>query len=429
MSTVTYGQLLRRNRNFRLFWCGQIVSQLGDWFSSITVSALLLKYTGSTGSLALLMIATMLPGLLLGPVAGVQVDRLSRKHVMVAADLARALIAFGFLFLRGPSTVWVGYACVAALQTFTAFFEPARIATLPNITSKEELVAANALSSVTWSILLTSGAMVGGVVGHFFGPSAAFVLNALSFLGSALLLGRLAVPPTAREGQHVRGSGGFAEGFRYVRQHPEILGALTAKLGWGLAGGIQILIPVFGAKVFPIAGDRDGQLGMSVLFAAGGLGTALGPVLARRWVGRDVARIRWAIAVSFVLGGVYYACLALVPNLTLTAVVLAFARFHGAIVWVFSTILLQMLTRDQYRGRVFAAETSLFTASMMLSSVLTSRALDRWHLGVPLVCVALGTVSLLVGGVWIARLVRGGLPLPVAAQDDSIAVGPPSTDG
>src|SRR5690349_20793652 len=177
MTTVSYGQLVRQNRNFRLFWGGQIVSQLGDWFNLVAVSALLLKYTGSAASIAGFMVAQMLPGLLLGPAAGVLVDRLPRKAVMIGADLARAVIALGLLALRGPGTVWVAYTCVAGLSTFSAFFEPARIATLPNITSKEELVTANALSSVTWSILLTSGAMVGGLVARFFGAQTAFLLN------------------------------------------------------------------------------------------------------------------------------------------------------------------------------------------------------------------------------------------------------------
>ncbi|HEU4752588.1 MAG TPA: MFS transporter, partial [Armatimonadota bacterium] len=238
MLGVSYVQLVRQNRDFRLFWGGQIVSQLGDWFSAITVQALLLRYTGQASSLAWFMVATMLPGLLLGPLAGVAVDRLPRKSVMVGADLVRMLIALGFLGFRGPETAWVAYACLAGLSSLTAFFEPARIATLPNITSDRELVAANALSSVTWSILLTSGAIVGGLVGRFFGSDAAFVLNGLSFLGSALLLARIRVPPTAHEGHHSQ-AGAVVAGFRYILDHPQVLGALTAKLGWGLAGGVQ----------------------------------------------------------------------------------------------------------------------------------------------------------------------------------------------
>ncbi|MGV3721702.1 MAG: MFS transporter, partial [Actinomycetota bacterium] len=355
MSAISYGELIRGNRNFRYWWGGQIVSQLGDWFSAITLQALLYSYTQSATALLWFMVATMLPNFLLGPVAGVIVDRLPRKAVMIGADLIRAVIALGLLAFRGPETAWVAYACVAGISSLTAFFEPARISTLPKITSDEELVTANALSAVTWSILLTSGAVVGGIVGRYLGPSAAFVLNGVSFLASAWLLRWMVVPPTEGAGAHVHGAGGILAGYRYVKAHPEIFAALTVKLGWGLAGGIQVLLPIYGGRLFPLPGDLNGQLSTSLLFAANGLGTGLGPVIARRFTGRDLPRIRWAIAISFLMSGVYYACMAGAPNLAVVGLFLLLARLHGAIVWVFSTVLLQIQTRDQFRGRVFAA--------------------------------------------------------------------------
>jgi MFS family permease len=415
MSSISYGELIRGNRNFRLWWGGQIVSQLGDWFSAITIQALLYSYTQSATALLWFMVATMLPNFLLGPVAGVIVDRLPRKAVMIGADLLRAGVAFGLLAFRGPETTWVAYACVAGISSLTAFFEPARISTLPKITSDEELVTANALSSVTWSILLTSGAVLGGLVGRYLGPAAAFALNGVSFLASAWLLRGLQVPPTERGPEKDRGFGELLAGYRYVGQHPEILAALTAKLGWGLAGGIQVLIPIFGARVFPLANDVNGQLSVSLLFAASGIGTALGPVIARRLTGRDLPKIRWAIAISFVLGGVFYACMAGAPGLFGVGLFLLLARMHGAVVWVFSTVLLQILTRDQYRGRVFAAETSLFTGSMMLSSLLTSRALDLHWASVAQMTLAMGVTSLGVGACWLLSLLRGKLPRPTSS--------------
>lgn len=420
MPGVSYGHLLRTNRDFRLYWAGQIVSQLGDWFSAITVQALLLKYTGSAGSLAGFMIATMLPGFLLGPLAGIAVDRLPRKAVMIGADLFRAAVALGLLFVRGPESVWVAYICVAGLSAFAAFFEPARIATLPNITSRDELVTANALSSVTWSVLLTSGAMLGGVVGHVFGPRVAFVLNSLSFVASALILARLRVPPTDHGHAPAGGVRDLIAGFGYVRRHPEIRRALTAKMGWGLAGGMQVLVPVFGARMFPLPGDRDGQLSISLLFAAGGLGTAMGPVIARRLAGHDLPRIRWAIALSFLAGGLFHAAIAGAPDLGRTALFLLLARMHGAVVWVFSTVLLQMLVEDRFRGRVFAAETSLFTATMMLSSIAVATLLDSGAAGVPQLTLLMAAVSLASGLFWITGLRRTAEAQPARRSEPEI---------
>lgn len=416
MSTISYGELIQGNRNFRFWWGGQIVSQLGDWFSSITLQALLLNYTHSATSLLWFMVASMLPNFLLGPLAGVIVDRFPRRSVMIAADVGRAVIALGLLAFRGPSTIWVAYACIAGMSSLTAFFEPARISTLPKITSAEELVTANALSSVTWSILLTSGAVLGGLVGRFLGPQAAFLLNSVSFVGSALLLRRMQVPPTDGSEERSRGFTDLVDGFRYVGRNREVLGALTAKLGWGLAGGLQVLIPIYGAQRFPLANDAAGQLSISLLFAASGLGTALGPVIGRRLTGREVPKLRWAIALSFVLGGLYVLGMATARNLAVASLFLLLARTHGAVVWVFSTILLQILTEDRYRGRVFAAEISLFTGSMMLSSLATSRVLDHHLLSVPQATMALGLVSILVGLFWIVNVARGGRLQPVTGS-------------
>src|SRR5437660_11750759 len=150
MPATSYSQLLRGNRNFRVLWAGQIVSQLGDWFNFVTLQAVLLQLTGSATSVAGLWIAQSLPLFFLGPVAGVVVDRFSRKRVMIAADLARAAIALGFLAIHSEGTTWLAYPLFAGLQVFSTFFEPARTATIPNITTRDELITANALSAVTW---------------------------------------------------------------------------------------------------------------------------------------------------------------------------------------------------------------------------------------------------------------------------------------
>ena len=410
MSSVSYSRLLRENRNFRLLWAGQLISLLGDWFSAIPLQVLLLHYTGSASAVAGFIIATMLPGFLLAPMCGVIVDRFPRRAVMIVSDLARAVIALGLLGVRGPETVWVAYACMAMLSVFSVLFDPARSAVLPNIVSKEELVSANALSAVTWSIMLTSGALAGGIVAKYLGTDTVFILNSLSFIVSALFLARMVMPQADAPQRHPERRNELLEGFRYVRRHPEIVGALTSKMGWGLAGGVQVLLPIYGTQLFRLPNDPHGHLTTSLLMAAGGIGTAIGPVVARRITGPEPSRIRWAIAVSFLLGAIYYACMAGAPGLALVVLFLLLARFHGSIVWVFSTVLLQLLTEDRYRGRVFAVEVSLFTGAMMLSSVLTGRAIDLRWATVPQITLALAGVSFAVGLLWVARLARGPLP-------------------
>jgi MFS family permease len=216
ISLASYARLIRRNRNFRRLWLAQIVSEIGDWFYTLSIYTLLLQLTGHAGSVALALVLQVLPQTLVGPTAGVVNDRIKRKYVMIAADLVRFVIVLAMLLVRSRSMVWLVYPLLVAETTMAAFFEPARSAVIPNISEAGEVLVANTLSSATWSVNLLIGASVGGVVAAFLGRDAAFILNALSFLTSAVLIRgmRFAEPhaeaaaPLARSGRLLAGYGG-----------------------------------------------------------------------------------------------------------------------------------------------------------------------------------------------------------------------------
>src|SRR6202040_3682491 len=189
ISFASYAHLLGGNRNFRRLWLAQIVSEIGDWFYTLAIYGLLLQLTGRAGSVALALMLQVLPQTFIGPAAGVVNDRVRRKRVMITADLTRMVIVFAMLLVRSRSTVWLVYPLLLLETLMAAFFEPARTAVVPNITAREDVLVANTLSSATWSVNLLIGASVGGVVGALLGRDAVFMLNALSFLISALLIG------------------------------------------------------------------------------------------------------------------------------------------------------------------------------------------------------------------------------------------------
>src|SRR5258708_4767259 len=189
ISLTSYARLIRANRNFRRLWLAQIVSEIGDWFYTLSIYTLLLQLTGHAGSVALALVLQVLPQTLAGPTAGVVNDRLKRKHVMIAADLIRFVVVLAMLFVRSKSTVWLVYPLLLAETTMAAFFEPARSSVIPNITDESEVLVANTLSSATWSVNLLIGAAVGGGGWAFFGRDTVFILNSLSFLTSAVLIG------------------------------------------------------------------------------------------------------------------------------------------------------------------------------------------------------------------------------------------------
>src|SRR5947209_232338 len=140
--TVGYAELLRSNRGFRLLWLGQVVSQMGDWFDTIAVYTIALRLTGSSRSVALIMVARFLPSVVIGPLSGVIADRFSRRRIMIASDLIRAVVVLGFLFVRRPDQMWLIYVLTVCQLAFSTFFEPAKTAAIPSIGSDRELVSA-----------------------------------------------------------------------------------------------------------------------------------------------------------------------------------------------------------------------------------------------------------------------------------------------
>jgi MFS family permease len=122
-----YLALLTQNRNFRLLYVGQTISQLGDWFNTVAVFALVLDLTGSATMVAWMLIVQFLPVALVSPVAGVVVDRVDRRRLMIAADIVRGLLILGLLLVRGPDQVWIAYVVMAVTVAATSFFEPASV--------------------------------------------------------------------------------------------------------------------------------------------------------------------------------------------------------------------------------------------------------------------------------------------------------------
>ena len=401
-----YAELLRHNRNFRLLWLGQVVSQLGDWLNTIALFTLLLDLTGSGGAVSLVFVARFLPSVVLGPLSGVVADRFNRRHIMLVSDILRALVVLGFLFIRRPEHVWLVYVLTVLQLAFSAFFEPARTAAIPSILSGRELVTGNALSAVTWSAMLTLGAAVGGPITGWFGTDAAFVIDSLTYVVSALLIWKLRLPrrpPRPKRKLTLAKALGVTdtlEGLSYVWLRPRVLALLLVKPAWGLGGGILTLLPVFGEKIFPVAGSA--AVGMSVLYAARGIGTALGPMGVRRFGGETRTGMQKAIGVSFVVAGIFYALFGVSTNFPLALLVLAVAHMAGSTLWVFSTVILQATVEDDFRGRVFAAELMLMTLTMAASNYLTGQALDRFQLSPRTVSVAIGVLFIIPGLLWFA---------------------------
>jgi MFS family permease len=412
-----YFQLLRRNRNYRLLWVAQIVSEMGDWFYALAVYNLLLDLTGSKAqAVGLAVVLQVLPSTFAAPTAGVLNDRISRKRIMIGADIARFFIVLGMLLVRTSSMVWLVYPLLLVETIGAAFFEPAHSSVIPNIVPEEEVLAANTLASVTWSFCLAAGASLGGLAAVWLGRDAVFVINAFSFLLSAWLIRRMRFeePHTANmppmRWQELVEFTPVLEGFRYLRSDPRLFATVFVKGGIGLLGANNVLLPILGERVFPVklAGmdhSRAAMLGMSMLMGARGAGSLIGPLLAGRWAGARQSRMRYGILGGFLLAAAGYVCLGGSTSLTIAIVAVMAAHAGSSTNWVFSSTLLQLYTGDRFRGRVFSADFGICMLGISASSYFAGVALD-WGVPPRVFAVGIGLVMLAPAAAWAIALRR-----------------------
>jgi hypothetical protein len=412
----SYLDLLRTNRNYRLLWLAQVVSELGDWFYSLAVYSLLLELTHNRAqAVGLAVVLQVLPHTVAAPTAGVLNDRISRKAIMIGADIARFFIVLGMLGVRTPGMVWLAYPLLLLETIGAAFFEPAHSAVIPNIVPESQVLAANTLSSITWSFCLAAGASIGGVAAVLLGRDAVFLLNACSFLGSAWLIHRMSFqePHTAGlaplRGRDLVDFTPIVEGARYIRGDARLFATVFVKGGIGLLGANNVLLPILGEHIFPaqfhgLDRSRGTMLGMSLLMGARGMGALLGPLVSGWWAGGRHSRLRSGIFAGFLLAAGGYVILGASTSILIAVLAVVLAHSGSSTNWVFSTTLLQTYTTDRFRGRVFAADYGLCMLGISASSYAAGVAID---LGVPAraLAVILGFVMLVPAAAWAMALI------------------------
>lgn len=374
-----YRELVRGNVNFRRLWTGNLISLLGDWFNTIAIYTLVVELTGSPLALGAVFITKMLPWAFAAPFAGVIVDRFNRRRLMIGTDIARAIVVLGFLLIDEPSEVPWLYALLTAQVVIGAVFQPAKSASLPNITTPRELLTANALMSATWSTMLAVGAALGGLATEAFGTTAVFWIDSATYMVSAVFIYGTTIPQDTKPGQQSllrSGAREIIEGWQHLRAHPRIGRIALAKATWAIGGGALVY-------TLALVGDRvaPGALaaGIGVLFMARGIGTGIGPIIMR---GVFTDRDRWPAVLGGAIAfcGLCYGAISYVPwdstaaivVITCALVIAAHAASGGN--WVLSTVMLQKRTADQYRGRVFSTDwlfvMAIESASILLASTL-----------------------------------------------------------
>lgn len=433
---MTYRQLLAANPDFRRLWTGQVVSEIGDWFNNIAVLALTIELAGAGHegqAVAFYAISRHLPLFLFGPLAGVVVDRVNRRRVMIAADVTRAVLALGFLLAERMGALPVVYIVGASLFAVSSFFNAAKRASIPNIVhGTGELLSANSLSASTTAATIAVGSALGGLLSTFIGHNIVFILNAATFLISAEMIRRiktvgsrqLAVSSeridekkdllkakrrdrsrvlTANRQLPTAYWSDFREGLRYVRSQNVLSAIFIVAAGWGLGNGVaRALYSIFGARLGVAAAQglvaRPTDFGISVLFIAMGLGGITGAPIARRFNSAVGETLGARMGRSMIFDGCGLVLFSLMPTLWGAAVVLIAREMNFAIWWTAQQTIIMSRTDDAYAGRVFASYETLTTLMMVGSMLVSGVAADKF--GIRPVATTGGAVVALSGSLW-----------------------------
>lgn len=405
-----YLELVRSNVHFRRLWIAEVVSLLGDWFNTIALYALVAELTGSPFALGAVFIFKMLPLGLASPLAGLIVDRFNRRRLMLGSDLVRAVLVLGFLLVDQPSEVALLYVLIALQTMAGAVFQPARSASLPNVTAPRELLTANALSAATWSTMLAIGAALGGVATEVLGTDMVFLIDSATYLVSAVFVYRTVIPQRTERPEAFRGAaalvgtaaGKIVDGWRYLRDHPASGRIAFTKAAWSLGGGGMVyMLTLLGGEVSPTA--QASAIGL--LFAVRGLGTGIGPILGRQLF---TERRVWPAVMGFniLLSGLAYGVLSRLPFGWIVLVPVLVAHCGSGANWVFANVLLQERTEDRFRGRVFATEWLLIMTADSLSILVASMVLEAGWLDLRGGFLAFATIQAVTAAVWFGTVVR-----------------------
>ncbi len=409
MQTTGYTRLIKQNRNFRALWIGQIISEVGDWFNNIAVLCQAMTITGSGLVVTAILLSRTFPTVLFGPLAGVITDRFSRRTVLLVADYSRALLALGFLLVTSRDRIWMSYLFGGLLTAVSIFFNTAKSASIPEIASEQELMPANAMTGSTSALVQTMGGALGGFAAHWLGYNAAFVINALSFLGSAAMIYQIQFrKPTALKSAHHVVNRPFSftrdlrEGMKYIRSSPIVLGLMLIGVGWATGGGAaQILFSLFAVEVFH-AGDQ----GIGLLYSAAGLGIVGGATLANYFLkNRSFSFTKWILGISITLTGGFYCIFSYATGLGFGLIWMALSRVAMGVNQIIGITLLMQVVPEHLRGRTFSTREAVVIFTMVLSMLLAG--VGQQYAGARTIGFVSGLLTLTTGLIWIAANLFG----------------------
>jgi MFS family permease len=404
---------LLRQRNFSLLWFGQFISIIGDWVLFIALPFYTYSLTGSVLATGAMFMISTLPRLFLGSLAGTFVDRWDRKRTMIVADLLRVLTTLILLIVHTREGLWLIYISAFLESVFSQFFYPAKSAIIPLLVDEIELLKANSLNGLSDALTRLLGSGLGGVLMGWLGFTSVVLLDAGSFLLSALMLTFIIMPrrpdvqPSDMQSSAMKGVMGmwrdWVAGLRLVRQERLLL-VLFLILGVALLGDSMITVLIV-PLVKELMGGGSQLLGW--LMMAQGAGGLIGGLLVGQ-IGNRISSRRLA-ALGLVVTGTVILAIISFPRSLLALLFMLVAGIAASAWLISSETLLQLGVSDQFRGRIFGTLGTTSALASLVGMGLAGTFTDLIGL-VPILSIS--------GGLYIVSGLMAWfmLPKPIQAQ-------------
>lgn len=372
------------SRSFRNIWLASLCSMLGSQISRVSLVLYVFDTEGTVVNLALLVALDTLPGALVAPAAGAAVDGLNKRVVMVASDLTRMLCML--VILARPSLTTI-YLMAAVHSVATAFFQPAKAAAIPLIVERDELTRANAVEQSAANLTLVAGPVIGAVLLSGFGLTASLLLDALTFLASALLVWRVSMREVAGRGPEPTAGGAVGEireGWNYLVRHP-----LALHLNWLLFVALvctSMWVPLAPFFIRHQLGGSGHILGWQLgLF---GLGAAAGGLIAPRLIDRFGTGV--TLFAGFLAEAASLCVYGMVSNLAASMVIVCVWGAVVSVVVVPFYSILQFVVEERFLGRVFAVVKQCENVAVVVAMTVAVLLQDRF--GSHLIFISAGLV-------------------------------------
>lgn len=413
---------LRTSRDFRLLWSGQLISTVGRQITVVAMPFQIFQTTRSPLAVGMLGLFQVVPLIGFSLVAGAVADAMDRRRLLLITNVSlaacSAILALA-AHLGDPPLAFI-YAIAFVAAALSAFDQPARSATVPNLVPRSQLAAAVALQFGMFQVALIAGPAVGGVVIARLGVASAYLIDAVTFAGAIVAVALIA--PQPRSTTHREPAlAAIASGLRFARRQRAILGGFAADLNAMVFGYPRALFPVLAATTF-----GAGPSGLGLLYSAPGAGALVAAVVATGWVGR-MRRPGLAVILSVALWGAAIVGFGLVSTLWLGLVLLAIAGAADSISAVCRSTMMQTLTPDEYRGRMSATYSMVVVGGGYLGDIEAGSVAAAFT---PKISVVSGGALCLAGiaavavafpslRLYRARAAEAGTPCIVGVPDDA----------